>query len=163
MATQPNAFAGYQAGNGWGDPEPRRRAKETRGPIGLPPLPNEGIYVFRKPIDNSAVARQSDPKEGRRCWRWVVTATACTFLLVGMLWPSVYGMLAGYQIEALKAQQDRLTTQQASLDLLEAQLLSPEKLEELARTQEFIDPAPSQVVFLPPRPDGALAMNAKTR
>ena len=47
--------------------------------------------------------------------------------------------------------------ERASLDLEEARLLSPEKLEELAASQEFIDPAPDQVVYLPPPADGSLA------
>jgi hypothetical protein len=163
MATQANAFAGYEAGAGWGDPTPRQRTREKSSPSGLPPLPNEAIYVYRKPIDNSDVQRQADPVEGRRCWRWVITATACTFLLVALFWPGAYGMLAGYQVEALKTQHQSLLAQRAALDLQEAQLLSPEKLEELARTQEFVDPAPDQVVFLPPKSDGALALNSKAR
>ncbi len=61
------------------------------------------------------------------------------------------------QIEQLKGQQQRMVAERASLDLEEARLLSPEKLEELAKSQEFIDPAPDQVVFLPPLADGSLA------
>ncbi len=163
MATQANAFAGYQAGQGWGDPQPRRETRLAGGRQELPPLPNESIYFFRKPIDNSRVVRHPDRAEGRRCWRWIATATTCTLLLVALLWPGAYGILAGYQIEALKVQQDRLLAERAALDLQEARLLSPEKLEELARAQEFIDPAPNQVVYLPPSPDGALALNAKAR
>ena len=88
---------------------------------------------------------------------------ACTFLLVALLWPNVYGMLAGYRIEALKGEQQRLLAERASLELDEARLLSPEKLEELARTQAFIDPAPDQVVYLPPAADGSLAQVTKSK
>ena len=42
----------------------------------------------------------------------------------------------------------RLATEQASLELEEAQLLSPARMEELAREQQFIDPPSQKVVYL---------------
>ncbi|MFB3776352.1 MAG: hypothetical protein ACE141_02045 [Bryobacteraceae bacterium] len=123
----------------------------------LRPVPNEEIYFFRKTIDNTGVVRQSDPQSRARCWRWIATTAAGTLLLAGLLWPSLYSMVAGYQIEALKARQQRLVAERSELELQEARLLSPEKLEELARARDFVDPAPAQVVHLGPQPDGSLA------
>jgi hypothetical protein len=159
MATQANSFDTYSTGAAWGNSAPHKGTGEDCGSFELPPVPNQAIYFYRKPIDNSHVVRQADPDERARCLRWIATATAGTFLLVALLWPNVYGMLAGYQVESLRVDQQRLVAERASLDLEEARLLSPEKLEELARTQQFIDPAPQQVVYLPPAPDGALALN----
>jgi hypothetical protein len=68
--------------------------------------------------------------------------------------------MAGYQIQSLRLEGQRLATDQASLELHETQLLSPERMQELARRQQFADPAPAKVLYL----DGAqsaLAMIGK--
>jgi hypothetical protein len=80
--------------------------------------------------------------------------------LIAVLLPSAYGLLAGYQIQSLHEESQRLTNQLSSLELEEAKLLSPARLEELARLQQFIDPAPQKLIYLDTR-QGALAMNKK--
>jgi hypothetical protein len=122
-------------------------------------FPNEVVYFHRKAIDNSRIVREANPQERKRCWNVIGIACLVTLVLVGLLWPNVAGMLAGYEIETLKAQQQRLLADRTALEVEEAQLLSPERLAELARIQEFIDPAPGQVVYLNPKPDGSLALN----
>lgn len=157
MATQARSFEDYRTPAGWGqtagNPEQGRQATDC----GLRPIPNEEIYFYRKPIDNTGVVRQSDPQSRVRCWRWVATTAAGTMLLAALLWPSLYAMVAGYQIEELKVRQQRLIAERSELELQEARLLSPERLEEMAREQAFIDPTPAQVVHLGPQPDGSLA------
>jgi hypothetical protein len=80
-------------------------------------------------------------------------------VLTALLWPSAYDRLAGYQIESLKLDQQKLLAQRSALEVQEARLLSPEKLEQLALTQQFVDPGPEQIVFLQPKADGSLALN----
>lgn len=163
MATQATLYDRFEAA---AEPEAGARQpsrKEKTDPYRLRPLPNESIYFYRKAIDNSRVVRQADPRARSRCWRWIATATASTLFLFALLWPNVYGLLAGYQIESLKAAQQRLVAERAELEVAEARLLSPERLERMARTQEFIDPAPEQVVFLQPKADGALALNVPAK
>jgi hypothetical protein len=163
MATQATSYDRFEAA---GEPEVgarQRSRKERADPYRLRPLPNEGIYFYRKAIDNSRVVRQADPQARSRCWRWIATATTGTLFLLALLWPSVCGLLAGYQIESLKAVQQRLVAQRAELEVAEARLLSPERLERMAQTQAFIDPAPEQVVFLQPKADGALALNVPAK
>ncbi len=122
-------------------------------------LPNEDIYFFRKAIDNSRIVRRADPLGRRRCWRTITTTAAVTLVLIGLLWPNINGMLTGYELEGLKEQREKLLAEQRSLELEETALLSPERLEELARMQQFVDPAPEQVVYLNPKADGSLALN----
>ena len=157
MATQASSFERFETGAGWGEPAAEAGRRRKAEPCGLRPVPNEEIYFFRKAIDNSGVVRQSDPQTRARCWRWIATTAAGTVVLAALLWPNVYGMVTGYQIEELKLRQQRLIAERSELELLEARLLSPERLEELARAQDFIDPAPAQVVHLAPQPDGSLA------
>ena len=90
----------------------------------------------------------------------LLAAVAAAVLLIAVLLPSAYGLLAGYQIQSLHEEGQRLTNQLSSLELEEAKLLSPARLEELARLQQFIDPAPQKLIYLDTR-QGALAMNKK--
>jgi hypothetical protein len=121
---------------------------------------NEDILFYVKRIDNSRVVRAADPAARGRCWKLIGSVVGAAVLLIGVLLPSAYGLMAGYQIQSLRREGQRLATDQASLELHEAQLLSPARMQELARQQQFVDPAPAKVLYL----DGAqsaLAMNAK--
>jgi hypothetical protein len=82
-------------------------------------------------------------------------------LLIFVLLPSAYGLLAGYQIQTLRQDSERLATEQSSLELAEARLLSPARMEELARMQQFIDPPAQKVVYLENAQSGTVAMNTK--
>jgi hypothetical protein len=120
---------------------------------------NEDIYFFVKRIDNSGVVREADPRARGTCWKLIGSVGAAVVLLIGVLLPGAYSLLAGYQIQSLKQEQARLTNQQASLELEEAQLLSPARMEQLAREQEFIDPPSQKVVYLDSK-GGSLALSA---
>ena len=124
----------------------------------LRPFANEEVHFFVKRIDNSRVVRQADPRAGGVCWRVIGTGGALAVLLIGLLLPGVYSLLAGYQIQALRLEQQRMLSERATLDLDEARLLSPVRLEELARLRKFVSPAPQRVVFLDAT-DPALALN----
>ena len=126
----------------------------------VPAFANEDLYFYVKRIDNSRVVRATDPAVGGTCWKLIGSVVAAVVLLVGVLLPSAYGLMAGYQIQSLRREGQRLATEQASLELQEARLLSPQRMEELARIQQFIDPAPQKVVYLEGQ-QGSLAMNQK--
>jgi hypothetical protein len=120
---------------------------------------NEDIYFFVKRIDNTGVVREADPKARGTCWKLIGSVVAAVILLVGVLLPGAYSLLAGYQIQALRQESQRLVTEQASLELEEAQLVSPARMEELAKEQQFIDPPAQKVVYLDK--GGSLALNQK--
>jgi hypothetical protein len=122
---------------------------------------NEDIYFFVKRIDNSRVVRQTDPQAGGVCWKMIGSVGAAALLLIGVLLPSAYGLLAGYQIQSLRSEALRLAGEQASLELQEAKLVSPARMEQLARQQQFIDPEPEKVVYLDSKDGSSLALNQK--
>ena len=122
---------------------------------------NEDIYFFVKRIDNSRLVRQTDPKAGGVCWKMIGSVGAAALLLIGVLLPSAYGLLAGYQIQSLRGEAQRLASEQASLELQEARLVSPARMEELARQQQFVDPEPEKVVYLDSKDGYSLALNHK--
>src|SRR5690242_21795181 len=74
---------------------------------------NEDIYFFVKRIDNSRVVRQTDPQAGGVCWKMIGSVGAAALLLIGVLLPSAYGLLAGYQIQSLRGEAQRLASEQA--------------------------------------------------
>jgi hypothetical protein len=138
----------------------RGRAVEAPRLSGAAPLPafaNEDIYFFVKHIDNSGVVRADDPASGGVCWRTIGSAVGAVVLVIGVLLPSAYGLLAGYQIQSLRKEAQQLAAEQASLELQEAALVSPQRMEELAKMQQFVDPAPDKVVYL--ENNGSLALN----
>ena len=126
------------------DATPRALDAHTR----LQAFANEDIFLFVKHIDNTRVVRLADPESGRHAWKAIGTMVAAVALVILVLMPSAYGTLAGYQIERLRLEGEKLAAQRAQLELQEAALLSPERMRALAQQQQFIDPGPDHVVRL---------------
>ena len=55
-----------------------------------------------KRIDNSRVVRAGRSAGARDCWKLIGSVVAAAVLLIGVLLPSAYGLLAGYQIQSLR-------------------------------------------------------------
>jgi hypothetical protein len=117
------------------------------------------VYFFVKKIDNSRVVREADPGARAKSWKFLGGACVSAALLIGMLLPSAYGLIASYQLHTLEQEHQRLVTEKAALEMEEAKLVGPQRLEELAKQQQFIDPTPERVVYLPSKTDASLAMN----
>lgn len=118
---------------------------------------NEDIYFYVKRIDNTSVVRVMDPEAGHVCWKVIGSVVAAALLLICVLMPHAYGVLAGYRVEALKKQVAELQSDQAKLIVEEATLLSPARMEELAESQKFVDPEPANVIYLDKDSDGEMA------
>jgi hypothetical protein len=127
-------------------------------PYLLRALPNDGIYFYSKKIDNSRIVRQADPEARGQCWSAVGAAAVLLMLGASIIAPHVGSVLAGYKIEALKQEQQTLIDQKRDLEVKEAGLLSPERLNELARLRSLGSPASDQVIHLDtPSADGNFA------
>ena len=127
---------------------PRTHMLQEEERYSIPLFPNEDVYLYVKHINNAGVAREADPAAPRRCWGLIGSSFAVAILLIGILLPTLYGLMAGYRMEALRQEKHRLELDRSALELDEAKLLSPARLEELARMQRFVDPAPEAVVYL---------------
>jgi hypothetical protein len=139
-------------------PAPRKAALPP-DPFRLRTLPNEDVYFFVKRIDNSRILKQRDPRAARECWSAIGAFAVLAVLLAGALAPTVWGTFAGYQVQALKQERQRLVDERSTLEVQEAALLSPARLEKLAKAQRLLEPAPGQVIHLDPHGDGSMAMN----
>lgn len=147
MATLANLFDRFSTTAMTPEVEVRREFVDNL--FRLRALPNEDVYFFVKRIDNSRVVREADPGARATSWKFLGGACVAAALLIGTLLPTAYGLLASHQLHSLQVENQRLVTERATLELDEARLLSPERLEELAKMQKFVDPTPERVIYLP--------------
>jgi len=133
-------------------------ARTQRDPFELRPLPFEDVFFYCKRVDNSRLVREPDPKAGNACWSAMGVASVILALLLGVLAPNVASTLSGYKLESLRAEQRQLLDERRTLDLQEAELLSPARLDQLAKDENLVTPSAGQVVHLERGADGAVAM-----
>src|SRR6478672_12133893 len=133
MATLANIINSFIGAGSVADAAPRSVTWETSEECKLRALPNEDIYLFTKRIDNSRVIRQADPRARARDWKFVGGASFAAMVLIAMLLPSAYGLMAGYHLSQLQIENQKLQTERARLDVQEARMLSAERLQELAK------------------------------
>jgi|SRR5208283_2638243 len=157
MATM-STFFGRTANAGVGSAS-RAVARAEKNSSRLRALPFDSVLFFSKTIDNSRLVRAADPKARGACWSAVAGAAVLLVLLTGTLIPSLAGRLEGYRLEALKGEERRLLDERRTLDLQEAELLSPDRLQQVAEQQNLVAPRAGQVVHLDGnKPDGAFAL-----
>jgi hypothetical protein len=137
------------------------RAAEPSTPVR--PFANEDIFFYVKRIDNSRVVRAANPEARDACWKLVGSVVAAAVLLIAVLLPGAYSLLAGYQIQNLRQEARKMANESAALEIREAQLLSPARMQELARMQQFVDPPPQKVVYLDGQFDAQVAQNTELR
>jgi len=107
----------------------------------LRPLANEDVYLFVKRIDNGAVVRVVDPAARR-----ARSNTMATGFLAAML--VIAGLVSGFTLQHLRADQAKLQEDRARLDSAEASLLSDDHLRALAKSLKMAEPLPQQVQTL---------------
>ena len=140
-------------------PALRPAVRNSADPYRLRSLPNGDVYFFSKTVDNSRLLKEKDPRAPKECWSAIAAFGAIAILLAGALAPTVWGTFAGYQLQSLKQEHQKLLDERSTLEVEEAGLLSPVRLERLARAQKLLQPAAGQVIHLDPQADGSLAMN----
>jgi hypothetical protein len=134
------------------------RMRPVRDPFRLRTLPHEHLFLYHKRIDNSRLVREADPKSRGACWSAIGAASVLAVLLTSAFAPSVATTIAGYKLEALRVEERRLLEEHRGLELQEAELLSPARLDQLARQNNLVAPSSGQVFHLEGKPRGAVAM-----
>jgi hypothetical protein len=131
---------------------------ERADPYRLRGLPADNLYFYSKRIDNSRLVREADPKTRTDCWSAIASACVIAVMIGTAVSPRVGGVLSGYETQKLRAEQRELNQKRRSLEIEEAQMLSPSRLDELAAKQQLAAPGPGQEMHLQPK-DSSLAMN----
>src|ERR1017187_3949073 len=157
MATLPIFFRKTDGGPQGPAPKPER-VRTKQDPFQLRPLPLDDVFFYSKQIDNGRLVREQDPRSGGRCWSAIGGACLALALLTGVLAPKAAYTLAGYRLEVLRTEASNLADERRALELQQAELLSPERLEKLAQRQNLVTPSSSQVVHLDNQSDSAVAM-----
>jgi hypothetical protein len=132
--------------------------KPGRDPFQLRALPQEDVFFHCKKIDNSRLVREADPQARGACWSAIGAACVLLAVLTSVLIPNVANTLAGYRLQALRVEERQLLDEKRTLEVKEAELLSPQRLENLAQGQNLVAPIPGQVVRLNAKGDSAVAM-----
>ena len=134
------------------------RMRAVRDPFQLRPLPHEHLFLYSKRIDNSRLVREADPKSKGACWHAIGAASVLALLVAGAFAPSVATTIAGYKLEALRIEERRLLEEHRGLELAEAELLSPARLDQIAQKNNLVAPSSAQVFHLEGKPQGAVAL-----
>ena len=90
------------------------------------------IY-FSKRIDNSRVARVTDPQRRREMITFGITLGVLFLLAMTYVWQHFSAIEYGYRIEQLKAERDTIAESNRALSLEEASLKDPSRIDRLAR------------------------------
>lgn len=159
MATAPQYFETNEQPEQTETASGRQSApREGRDHFELRPLPFEDVYIYCKKQDNSRLVRQADPRAGGKCLSVIGAAGVILVLLGGVVWPNVANTVAGYKLEALRVEAQKMADEERVLQLQEAELLSPDRLEKLAQEQNLVTPTANQVVHLENKGDPKVAM-----
>ena len=125
-------------------------------------LPNDDVYFYSKRIDNSRIIRQADPQAKTQCWSAIGAACLLAVLVGSVAVPSVGARLAGYKVETLKQERQALLDERKKLEVEEAAMLSPARLDALAKQHNLSGAAAGQVIHLDSSTDSTLAFNVKS-
>jgi cell division protein FtsL len=90
------------------------------------------IY-FAKRIDNSRVAKVTDPKRRREMITFGIMLAGLLLLAMVYLWQHFSAIEYGYKIEQLKYERDAISESNRALNLEEASLKDPSRIDRLAR------------------------------
>ena len=120
-------------------------------------IPNEATFVFTKSIDNSRVVRERDPKAHGEQFRLMAATLGGAALLIAVLLPSAYTFIASHELRDLQQKREYLLAEKRRLEVEEATMLTPARLEQYAESQRLSDPG-NKIVYLPGEKTGTEAV-----
>ena len=105
---------------------------------------------FAKHIDNSRIVKADDPDRRREMRSFTIAMTMFFVLTMVYVWQHFSAIEVGYRVEAQKTAVEQLQEKNRQLELTEAQLSDPGRIDKIAKQLGLDAPTPGQVV----RPDG---------
>lgn len=117
-------------------------------PYALRALPGDDVFFHVKRIDNSRMVRMADPRAGQECWSAVGAGAVVLALFASIAAPHVALVNTGYRLEALKTERRTLLDERRALEVREAFLMSPGRLNGIAQAGNLTSPSSGQVVHL---------------
>lgn len=108
-------------------------------------MPGAPEIYFRKAIDNSRLVREVDPVVKREMRLFTATVVICFLMALVYLGQHCNSIEYGYKIEDLRARCDQMAEVNRTLQLEEATLKDPERINALASNMGLALPAVGQV------------------
>ena len=121
---------------------------------------DEGVVRLGKPIDNSRVVREVDPRSRREIW-WLILLVAVIAGAAGLYaWPALEIRRTGQAAIDLDREKERLLEEKRKLNLEKSALENLGRVETIATRDLGLEaPAPEQSIVVevpPPLPPGSL-------
>lgn len=121
---------------------------------------DQGVVRLGRPIDNSRVVRQVDPRARREVW-WLILLVAVVAVAAGLYaWPALEIRRAGQEAMELDREKERLLEDHRKLSLEKSSLENLDRVETIAtRDLGLAAPVAGQSIVVevpPPLPPGAL-------
>jgi cell division protein FtsL len=115
---------------------------------------DEGVVRLGRPVDNSRVVRQVDPRSRREIWLLMLLVAVLVAGLGLYAWPALEIRRAGQASVELYREKERLIEEKRKLQLEKAALENLTRIEVIAtRDLGLVAPAPDQSVIVEvPRP-----------
>jgi cell division protein FtsL len=115
---------------------------------------DDPVVLLSRPIDNSQVVRELDPRTHRELWALSLLAVIIVGGAVLYAWPHLQLRQAGRETVEMAQTRDRLLEENRKLRLEKAALEDLGRVEAIAtRDLDLVYPAPEQVVVvMAPRP-----------
>jgi cell division protein FtsL len=101
---------------------------------------------FAKHIDNSRIVKADDPERRKEMRSFTIAMTMFFVLTMVYVWQHFSAIEVGYRVEAQKTQVELLREQNRQLELSEAQLSDPGRIDHIAKELGLDTPLPGQVV-----------------
>ena len=105
---------------------------------------------FAKHIDNSRIVKADDPERRKEMRSFTIAMTVFFLLTMVYVWQHFSAIEVGYKVEAQKTAVAQMQEKNRQLELTEAQLSDPGRIDKIAKRLGLDAPTPGQVV----RPDG---------
>lgn len=121
------------------DAKPLRRSGRRRFVPGAPEI------YFHKAIDNTRLVKLDDPHRKREMRMFTIAMSVLFVLCTVYVWQHFRAIEYGYNIEAAKAERDRLVEENRALRIQEATLKDPQRIDKLARDMGLAMPRAGQV------------------
>jgi hypothetical protein len=112
-------------------------------------LPREDILLFVKEIDNDNLVQVRDRSDWAASVSMTVGVLVASLVLIGLLLPGGYSLLASRRVNHLQQQRESMINQLRELRVQEAALLSPRQVEKWAGDR-YVTPPASAVVHAVP-------------
>ena len=109
---------------------------------------DEGLLRLGKPIDNSGVVREVDPRSRREVVLMIVLVALLAAGLGLYAWPALEIRRAGQEGAFLDAQKDRLLEENRKLRLEKSSLEDPARVDAIAKKEGLAEPGPERTFVI---------------